>query len=202
MKLYFSPGSCALGPNIALHEAGLPVTLVKVDLATKQIEGGGDLHDINPRGAVPVLELDNGEILTQSAAILQYIADLAPDAKLIPPLGTTERYQTIRWLTFISADVHKDFSVLFGQGASPEFKKIVRDRLVDLFGDVDKALEGRDWLVGDNITIADIYTFVVSGWAQYVMVDLSAYKNIAAFRERVAARPAVQAALKADGSIR
>lgn len=199
MKLYFSPGSCALGPNIAFQEAGLPVTLVKVDLATKEIEGGGNLRDLSPRGAVPVLELDSGEILSQAAAILQYIADKAPQSGLLPPVGTTERYQVIKWLSFITADVHKDFSLLFTPGTPPEFQKIVRERLVDGFGDVDKALEGRDWLVGNNLTIADIHVFVVSGWAGFARVDLSAYKNIARFRAQIAARPAVQAAIKADG---
>jgi len=202
MKLYYSPGACSLSPHIALREAGLPFDLVLASTKTKKLADGSDYLAINPKGQVPTLELDDGQRLTEGPAIVQYIADLVPEKKLAPPAGTMPRYRLMEWLNFITSELHKGFSPLFVPTTPEEMKTQVRTRLGERLAWVDRELEGREYLVGENFTVADGYLFVVSGWAQHVNVDISALKNLGAFRQRVAERPAVKAALQAEGLLK
>ena len=199
MKLYHSPGACSLAVHIALREAGQPFELHKVDLATHRLADGSDYHAINPRGYVPLLELDNGERLSEGPAIVQYIADLAPASKLAPPAGTMPRYRLMEWLNFITSEVHKSFSPLFNPAMPEEGKAVYRARLHSRFQWLDEQLEGKQWLMGDTFTVADGYLFTCTRWGGFVGVDTSAFKNLSAYMARVQARPAVQAAMKAEG---
>jgi len=199
MKLYYTPGACSVHPHIALCEAGIPHDLIKVDLRAKKTEGGDDYLAINPRGYIPALQLDNGEILAEGVAIVQYIADQKPASGLAPAAGTMERYRLQEWLTFISSELHKTFSPLFNAAMPDEGKKIFRDRLALRFAVVEKALAGRDWLMGSQFTVADGYLYNMVRWARRVELDLSACPNIVAHEARVQARPKVQEALKAEG---
>ena len=199
MKLYYSPGACSLSPHIALHEAGLSFEALLASTKSKKLADGSDFLAINPKGQVPVLELDNGVRLTEGPAIVQYIADQAPAARLAPAAGTFERYQLMEWLNFITSELHKGFSPLFAPGTPDEYKAIARQRLNERLSWVDSQLAGRDYLLASGYSVADIYLFVVSGWGQYVGVDISGLANLGALRARIAARPAVQAALKAEG---
>jgi glutathione S-transferase len=202
MKLYFSPGACSLSPHIVLIEAGLPFEKVKVDSKTKTMDGGGDYKTVNPLGYVPALQLDDGTILTEGPAIVQYIADKVPDKKLAPPNGTMERTKLQSWLNFITSELHKSFSPLFNAAMPDEAKKIFRERLAARFAYLDKHLAGNEYLMGKAFSVADAYLFVVSNWASRVDVDLSSYANVLAYRKRVGARPAAQAAMKAEGLIK
>jgi glutathione S-transferase len=199
MKLYFSPGACSLSPHIVLTEAGLPFEKVRVDNKTKTMEGGGDYRTVNPLGYVPALQLDDGTILTEGPAIVQYIADRVPDKNLAPPNGTMERTRLQMWLNFITSELHKSFSPLFNAAMPDEAKKIFRERLAARFAYLDKHLAGNEYLMGKAFSVADAYLFVVSNWASRVDVDLSPYANVLAYRKRVGARPAAQAAMKAEG---
>ncbi len=202
MKLYFSPGACSLSPHIVLNEAGLPFDKIKVDTKTKSMEGGGDFKTVNPLGYVPVLQLDDGTILTEGPAIVQYIADKVPDKKLAPPNGTIERTKLQIWLNFVTSELHKSFSPLFNPSMPDEAKKIFRERLSARFAHLDKHLAKNEYLMGSAFSVADAYLFVVSNWASRVDVDLSPYASVLAYRKRVGARPAVQAAMKAEGLIK
>lgn len=195
MKLYYSPGACSLSPHIALHEAGLKHELVKVDLKAKTTAKGGDYTKINPKGSVPALQLDDGSVLTEGPAIVQYIADQAPDKKLAPANGSVERYRLQEWLNFISTDLHKSFGPLFQPVLSDETKQFFKDRIAKYFGFVDQQLAGKDYLTGSQFTVADGYLFVMLTWAERMKIDTSAFKNLEAFKARVAARPGVQGAL-------
>src|SRR3954471_17423292 len=155
MKLYYSPGACSLSPHIALREAGLSFDLEKVDLRAKKTASGGDYLAINPRGYIPALQLDNGEVLVEGVAIVQYIGDQKPDSGLVPKAGTMERYRLQEWLTFISSELHKTFSPLFNPALPDESKKIFRDRLTQRFGQLDKQLAGKEYLMGSKFTVAD-----------------------------------------------
>jgi len=199
MKLYYSPGACSLSPHIVLNESGLAFDKVKTDTKTKTLEGGGDYFKLNPLGYVPLLELDDGTRLTEGPAIVQYIADRVPDKKLAPPNGTPERTRLQQWLNFVSTEVHKGFSPLFNPAMPEEAKKIFRDRLATRFAYVNEQLNGKDYLLGKDFSVADAYLFTVSNWASRVGVDLAPYANVLAYRKRVGARPAVQAALTAEG---
>jgi glutathione S-transferase len=199
MKLYYGRGTCSLSSHIALREAGATFDLVKVDTKTKQTEAGVDFRTINPNGYVPVLELDSGERLSENAAILQYIADQYPAAKLAPAAGTMARYRLLEWLTFISSEVHKGYSPLFNPATPEEYKTLTREKLAGRLGYVDQKLAGRSYLLGDAYSIADAYLFVCLNWSQAVKVDLSAFANLQAFQARIASRPASQAALQAEG---
>lgn len=199
MKLYYSTGSCSLSPRIALHEAGLAHEGVLAPTKTKVLPDGSDFRAINPKGYVPLLELDNGERLSEGVAIVQYIADQVPERGLAPAAGTMARYRLQEWLTFISSELHKSFSPFFNPAANDEFKAAMRDRLAQRFRYVDEQLEGRQFLMGEQFTVADGYLFNITAWAKPVGFDLSPYTRLAAWRERVGARPAVQAALKAEG---
>ncbi|MBT9492094.1 MAG: glutathione transferase GstA [Paucibacter sp.] len=202
MKLYYSPGACSLSPHIALLEAGLKVELVLASTKTKKLADGSDFYLINAKGSVPVLELDNGERLTEGPAIVQYIADLAPDKQLAPPNGTLPRYRLQEWLNFITSELHKGFSPLFNPATTEEYKPQVRTKLAERFAWIDQQLEGKQYLMGDQFSVADGYLFVVSNWGQYVGVDVSGFANLVAFRARVAARPAVIAAMTAEGLLK
>jgi glutathione S-transferase len=202
MKLYYSPGACSLSPHIALREAGLPFDAVLASTKTHKLADGTDFYTLNPKGYVPLLELDNGERLSEGPAIVQYIADLAPESGLAPPAGTMARYRLIEWLNFITSELHKGFSPLFNPAMPEEGKALYRTKLQDRFRWVDSQLEGRDYLLGDSFTVADGYLFTVAGWGHLVGVDLSTYTRLGAFLARVRARPAVQAALRAEGFLK
>ncbi|MDR3467148.1 MAG: glutathione transferase GstA [Xanthobacteraceae bacterium] len=198
MKLYFSPGACSLSPHIALKEAGIPHELVKVDLKAKTLANGDDFNKVNPKGQVPALELDNGELVTEGSVIAQMIADKVPATGLAPANGTPERYRLQEWLSFIGSEVHKSFGPLFNPTLPEEAKTFFRNRINGKLTYIDGKLAGRDYLMGPQFTVADGYLFVMLRWADAMKIDLSAMKNLMAYKERVAARPGVQAALKAE----
>ena len=203
MKLYFSPGACSFSPHIALREAGVDFELVKVDLKNRKLAAnGGDYLAINPKGYVPVLELDNGERLSEGPAIVQYIADLKPELGLAPATGSFERYRLQEWLAFINSEVHKGFSPLFNPATPAEYKTIATDKLMQRLQWVDSQLADKQYLMGDQFTVADGYLFTVTNWTTPTQIDISGLANLAAYRERVAARPAVQAAMKAEGLLK
>jgi glutathione S-transferase len=199
MKLYYSPGACSLSPHIALLEAGLPFEAVLASTKTKKLLDGTDFLTLNAKGYVPLLELDSGERLTEGPAIVQWIADQVPAKKLAPPAGTMARYRLIEWLNFITSELHKSYSPLFTPTMPEEGKAIYRARLLDRFKFVDQHLAGGPFLLGADFTVADAYLYVVSRWAPLVKLDISSYKHLAGFAARVAARPAVQQAIKAEG---
>ena len=202
MKLFYSPGACSLSPHIVAQEAGIAVDLVKVDLASKTVASDGDFWAINPKGSVPVLQLDNGETLTEGPAIVQYLADLKPEAKLAPANGTFPRARLHEVLNYITSEIHKSYSPLFNPQILPEVRAERVAYLRKRYALLDQQLAGRAYLLGDQFSVADAYLFTVTRWAAIVKVDLSDYANLQAFQQRVAARPAVQAALKAEGLIR
>ena len=202
MKLFFSPGACSLSPRIALLEAGLPFTTQKVDTKTKQLEGGGDFWAINSKGYVPLLQLDNGEYLSEGPAIIQYIADQNPASGLAPAAGTMERYRLQEMLNFITSEIHKGFSPLFDPTMSAEMKQGFREKLAKRFDWLTNELGGKSYLMGESFTVADGYLFTVLNWGQWVGVDIAKWPVLAAFHARVAARPKVQEALKAEGLIK
>jgi len=202
MKLYFSPGACSLSPHIVLREAGLKFDLEQVDLKEKQIKSGGDYRKVNPKGQVPVLQLDNGEVLTEGPAIVQYIADQNPDSGLAPRAGSIERYRLQEWLNFITAELHKNFTPLFKPNTPDDYKKIARDNLAERFAFVDQKLAGKQYLMGDRFSAADAYLFVISNWAGIQKIDIAQWPNLKAFADRVRARPKVQEALKAEGLLK
>lgn len=201
MKLYIAPGTCSLSPHIALREAGIAVELVRVDIKKHVlVADGSDFALINPKGYVPVLELDNGVRLSEGPAIVQYIADLKPESGLAPKNGTLERYQLQEWLGFINSEIHKGFSPLFNPATPAEYKAIVLKNLAKRLDYVAAHLATNDFLMGKQFTVADGYLFTVLGWGQWVGIDIKEYPALAAFHARVAARPAVQAALAAEAA--
>jgi glutathione S-transferase len=202
MKLYYSPGACSLSPHIALHEAGLAHELVRVDLKEKKTENGDDFTKINPKGQVPALMLDNGEMLTEGPVIVQAIADKAAGKNLAPANGTNERYRMQEWLNFTTSELHKNFSPLFNPTIPDEVKNFFKDRIMGKFKYADSQLAGRDYLMGKQFTVADGYLFVMLAWADRMKMDLSGLKNLMAFKDRVGARPNVQAALKMEGLLK
>jgi len=202
MKLYYSPGACSLSPHIALQEAGLAYTPVLASTKSHKLQDGTDYYTINALGYVPVLELDNGERLREGPAIVQYIADQVPDKQLAPANGTLARYRLQEWLTFIGTELHKGFSPLFNPSTPEDYKPMVRERLLQRLQWVDSQLAGKQYLMGDQFTVADGYLFTVTNWTQPTKLDISGLANLAAYRERVGARPAVQAAMKAEGLLK
>ena len=202
MKLYYSPGACSLSPHIALQEAGLAYTPVLASTKSHKLQDGTDYYTINALGYVPVLELDNGERLREGPAIVQYIADQVPEKQLAPANGTLARYRLQEWLTFIGTELHKGFSPLFNPATPEEYKPMVRERLLQRLQWVDGQLAGKQYLMGDQFTVADGYLFTVTNWTQPTKLDISGLANLAAYRERVGARPAVQAAMKAEGLLK
>ena len=202
MKLYYNPGACSLSPHISLREAGLSFDLEKVDLRAKKTESGKDFNTINPKGYVPTLQLDDGSILTEGPAIVQYIADKAPQAKLAPAHGTLERYRLQETLNFISTELHKGFSPLFNPSYPEDVKKMVRENIGKRFDFLRSTLEKGPFLMGAQFTVADAYLFTVANWSGFVKMDLSPWPWIKSFHARVLERPHVQAALKAEGLLR
>ena len=198
MKLYFSPSACSLSPHIVLREAGLPFDLVKVSTKTHKLDDGTDYYTLNPKGYVPLLELDDGQRLSEGPAIVQYIADLAPAKKLAPAAGTMERYRLQEWLNFITSELHKSFSPLFNAEMPEAAKQIYKTKIESRFKWVDEQLKGKQYLMGDAFSVADAYLFTVVRWCNFVGVGVAGLQNLGAFMERVGARPAVQAALKAE----
>jgi len=198
MKLYYSPGACSLSPHIALHEAGLDHELVKVDLRAKKLENGDDYLKVNPKGQVPALMLDNGELVTEGPVIVQMIADKAAAKNLAPAATSPERYKLQEWLTYINGELHKNIGPLFNPALSDDAKGVFKDRAIGKFKYVDGQLAGKDYLMGKQFTVADGYMFVMLAWADRNKFDLSGLSNLKAYQARVAARPAVQAALKME----
>jgi glutathione S-transferase len=202
MKLYYSPGACSLSPHIALAEAGLTADLVKVNLKDKKTEAGDDYLKVNPKGQVPVLGLEGGGVLTEGPAIVQYIADKAPHAKIAPANGTAERYQLQEWLNMLTSELHKSFSPLFNPAMPEEAKTIFREKIGKTFGHINDRLTGRDYLMGSQFTVADGYLFTMLRWALGLKFDLAQHPNIKAYFDRVGARPKVKEALLAEGLIK
>lgn len=202
MKLFYAPGSSSLLPHIALCEAGLSFDLLRINEHTKVVVGGGDFRCVNPLGYVPALVLDDGTLLTEGVAIVQYIADLAPDKKLAPRNGTIERVKLQAWLNFCASEIHKGgFSPLFYKGVPEEGRDVFRNRLKDRFAYLDQYLTSNAYLMGNDYSVVDAHLFVISNWASWVKFDLSPYQAVNAHRERVRVRPAVIAALETEGLI-
>lgn len=199
MKLYSTPGTCSMASNIALHEAGIPFELVKVDKRTKRTNGI-DFLTINPKGYVPALQLDDGQVLTENVVVLQYIADLNPAAKLAPPAGTWDRYRLQEWLSFINSELHKSFSPLFSSEAPEDMKTYARNILAKRLAYIESALGDKKYLLGDQFTIADAYLSTVLGWGTHVAVDIG--PRLKAYVDGVRARPHVIEAMTAEGLIR
>lgn len=199
MKLYYAPGACSLAPHIVLNESGLPFTLAKTNLKEHQLEDGSDYYPVAPKGQVPLLELDDGEHLSEGPAITQYIADKVPAKHLAPANGTMARYRLQEWLNFITSELHKGIGGLFNPAMPDEGKAVIRAKAISKLQWVDQQLEGKSYLMGDAFSIADAYLFTVTNWTRHTGIDISGMKNLGAFQARMAARPAVQAALKAEG---
>ena len=202
MKLYYSPGACSLSPHIALHEAGLAFDAVLASTKSHKLQDGTDFYTINPLGYVPVLELDNGERLREGPAILQYIVDQVPDKQLAPANGTMGRYRLQEWLTFIGTEIHKGFGPLFKPGTPEDYKPQVKEQLLKRLEWVNGELASKPYLLGEQFSVADGYLFTTLSWCGYVGLDISGLDNLKAFQARVGARPAVQAALKAEGLLK
>ena len=201
MKLYYSPGACSLSPHIVATEAGIPLELVKVDTRTKTIQKEGDFWAVNPTGYVPALELDNGEVLTEGPAIVQYLADQRPAARLAPENGSFERTRVQEMLNYITSELHKTYSPLFKPDILPAVREERLEYLRKRYGVLEKRLEGRKFLFGEQFTIADAYLFVVTNWARSVKFDLSEFPNIEAFQKRVGSRKSTLQAMRAEGLI-
>jgi glutathione S-transferase len=202
MKLYYSPGACSLSPHIVAREAGIPVELVKVSTKTHSIKEENDFYAVNPKGYVPTLGLDDGGILTEGPAIVQYLADQRPGAGLAPANGTLARAHLQEMLGYINSEIHKSYSPLFSDKTTPEARTEKKEYLAKRYTLIEKQLQGRDYLFGKDFSVADAYLFTVTNWASHVKLDLSAFPNLLAFQKRVAARPAVQAAMKEEGLVK
>lgn len=202
MKLFYSPGACSLSPHIVALEAGVPLQLEKVDLKAKRTEGSEDFWQVNPKGYVPALLLDNGELLTEGTAIVQYLADLKPESGLAPANGTLPRYRLQESLGYINSEIHKTYSPLFRPDTLVEVRHERKDYLRKRYAPLDAVLARQEWLLGDHFTAADAYLFTVTNWARLVELDLSEFPALLAFQQRVAARPHVQAAMLAEGLIK
>lgn len=199
MKLYYLPGACSLSPHIALRESDLSFELEQVDTKAKKTKSGADFLKINPKGYVPVLQLDDGQTLTEAAVIVQYIADKKPEAKLLPPAGGLERYRALEWLNYVATELHKGIGALFNPNLTDPWKQVLRDGLAPKFDFLTKRLEGKSFAFGDGFSAIDGYLFTVLGWPQYVGVDLAKWPVIKGYADKIAQRPSVQAALKAEG---
>jgi glutathione S-transferase len=202
MKLYYSPGACSLAPHIVSREAGLPVELIKVDLGARKTEKGEDYLAINSKGYVPAVRLDDGQVMTEVATLLQYLADQKPQSNLIPAFGTPERYRAMEWLNFIGSEIHKGFGPLWDPKISADAKTAIKGKLASRLKWLDRELEGREYLAGKQFSVADAYAFTVLNWASMLDVDLKPYPNIRAFMERIASRPKVKEAMRAEGLLK
>jgi glutathione S-transferase len=200
MKLYFSPGACSLAPHIALREAALPFETVKVDIRSKQTSSGEDYLKVNSKGYVPALRLDDGQVLTEVVAVLQYIADLKPESHLAPPAGTMERYRLVEWLGFTSSEIHKSFSPLFRPDVAEEVKNFARQNLAKRFTWLEQNFGKGPFLMGEHFTVADAYLFTVAGWYRFTGIDIAPYSTLRAYLKRILERPAVRASLDHEKS--
>ena len=201
MKLYYAPGACSLSPHIVAREAGIPLELVKVDVATKTVAREGDYWDVNPKGYVPTLVLDDGQVLTEGPAIVQYLADHAPEAGLAPPNGTFERVRLQEALNYLTSEIHKSYSPLFKPDVLPAVREERLAYLTRRYALIEKQLEGRQYLLGDRFSVADAYLYTLTRWARGLKLDLAGFPNVQAFQKRVGSRKAVIAALRAEGLI-
>ena len=199
MQLYYSPGACSLASHITLREAGLPFELKRADTKTKKLVDGGDFLAVNSKGLVPALRLDDGQVLTEGPVILQYLADRKPESGLAPKAGTMERYRLMEWLNFLTSEIHKGFTPLFKAEATAEVKAFTQSRLEKVLDWANQQLGDRTYLTGDAFTVADAYLFTLVNWTYFVGMDLGKWPALKAFHGRVAARPAVQDALEAEG---
>jgi len=202
MKLYYAPAACSLAPHIVAREAGLKLELDKVDLATGKTGGGENFAEVNPKGYVPALRLDNGEVLTEGATLVQYLADQAPQSGLIPANGTMARYRVLEWLTFISSEIHKGFGPLWKPDTPAETKAAAKANLAKRFAYLDGELASRPFLTGERFSAADAYLFTVLNWTNFHNIDLTPYRNLKAYVQRIAGRPAVQQAMQAEGLLK
>ncbi|HUN50293.1 MAG TPA: glutathione transferase GstA [Candidatus Sulfotelmatobacter sp.] len=202
MKLYFAPGACSLSPHIVLQESGAKFDTEQVDLKAKTTKSGADYRAVNPKGAVPALQLDDGQVLTEGSAIVQYIADKSPGAKLAPAAGSIERYRLQEWLNYVASEVHKGFSPLFNPKTPDEYKAMVKDMLAARFDFLTGALKGKSYLLGEAFSVADAYLFTILNWTFPTKIDLGKWPVLKAYYDRIAARPAVQTAMKAEGLIK
>ena len=202
MKLYYARGACSLSPHIVLLEAGIQAQLIKVDTKTHKTEDGGDFYAINPKGYVPVLELDDGQRLTEGPAVVQYLADRNPTSRLAPANGTMARYRLQEWLNFITAELHKQFGPLFQSTTPAEYQQTLKEKIAKRLDWVAGELEGKDYLMGSTFTVADAYLFTMLTWTGHVGIDLARWPALAAYKARVAARPRVREALIAEGLIK
>ncbi|MFJ4353505.1 glutathione transferase GstA [Pseudomonas sp. NPDC089428] len=201
MKLFYSPGACSLSPHIVLNELDLPYTVEKVDLKTHTTASGADFYTLNAKGYVPALQLDNGEVLTEGPAIVQYLAEQKPQANLLPAAGSLARVRVQEWLNFIGTELHKTLGALFNPSISAEAKSRTLDTFGKRLGFVEKALQGKDYLTGNTFSVADAYLFTIVNWAPMLGIDLTPWPTVAQFQKRVASRPAVQKTLQAEGLI-
>jgi glutathione S-transferase len=203
MKLYHSPGACSLAPHIVAREAGLPIELVKVDLKTHRLDDGSDYLRINPRGYVPVLELDDGSRHSEAAALLQYLGDLGHDATLLPRPGTRERFEVIEWISFVATELHKTFSPwLWHKETAESTVRAVKDKLAQRFAELDRRLAQQPYLAGKHFTIADAYAYAILNWCNFLAISLKPYPALGAYLDRIAARPKVREALLAEGLVK
>jgi glutathione S-transferase len=202
MKLYFAPGACSLSPHIVLSEAGIKADLIKVDTKSHKFADGSDFYAVNAKGYVPVLELEGGQRLTEGPAIVQYVADQRPASGLLPAAGTFERYQVQEWLNFISTELHKQFGPFFAPTTPDAYKAVLTDKIGGRFDWLSKQLQGKDYLMGKQFTVADAYLYTILRWTQFVSIDLAKWPVLAAYAARVAARPKVQEALVAEGLVK
>jgi len=202
MKLYYSPGACSLSTHIVALEAGIPLSLERVDIRAKTTETGADFLSITAKGYVPALQFDDGEVLTEGVAIMQYLADLKPESGLAPSNGTLPRYRLQEWLTYINSELHKSYSPLFNPAISDENRVERAEYLRQRYRLVEAQLAGQAYLLGEQFTVADAYLFVVTNWARMVKLDLSDFPALLAFQQRVVERPSVQAALRAEGLVK
>lgn len=201
MKLFYSPGACSLSPHIVLNELDLPYTVEQVDLKNHTTASGADFYTINAKGYVPALQLDNGEVLTEGPAIIQYLADQKPQVNLLPQAGSLERARVQEWLNFIGTELHKTLAALFNPSISAEAKTKTIDTFGKRLGFVENALQGKDFLTGKSFSVADAYLFTIVNWAPMLGIDISPWPTVAEFQKRVASRPAVQKTLQAEGLI-
>jgi glutathione S-transferase len=202
MKLYFSPGACSLSPHIVACEAGIPVELEKVNLAEHKTDSGQDYYSVNPKGYVPALRLDDGTLLTEGPAIVQYLADQKPATGLAPAAGSIDRYRAQEWLNFVGTELHKNFGALFNKAAPDALKQVAKENISKRLKYLNEALAGKQYLLGANFTVADAYAFTILSWTRFVGIDLKEYPNLASYSERVSGRPKVQEALRQEGLLK
>jgi len=202
MKLYLSPGACSLSPHIVAQEAGIPLELKKVDLRTKKVSDGSNYTEVNPKGSVPLLVLDDGSKLTEGPVIVQYLADQKPQSGLMPAPGSMDRYRVLEWLNFEGTELHKSFSPMFNPAATPEWKQFATAAIHRHFDFISNHLKDRQFLVGDRFTVADAYLFTILSWAPHVGIDLAKWPTLKSYADRIGARPKVQAALQAEKALR